>query len=1009
MELSNDWHKRTNKRLFDILGDILKDSQPPRPTLPPKPGLPQRSGVPSRPSHGYAIAEKAPEIVTAPGAYFPAKKGEVIPLVPRQAGGNVDPNLFQNKMTFEGMGSMDDAQSRRIQSITQDIERNRNIPTPPPPVAPVTPPPPVSQPVASPPVTPQAAPAQPLTWYQQRTQANLPENKPLNSYSPQQFVMQAPKQFKYKSGGSGFESDQRAAYDKQNKPYFDMINRIGQPQADTPLIPRQAGGGVDPSIPEGELNRLKALAAQQNRQNVAPSVPEPTEADRFLQRPTPTTENTALPKEALSSHYPAPRGRRWYIEARDPNGMREATYQGSRTLPTPTTENTALPRIDVTELERRVKALPQGATGNWGETGEQEMLSSHAPMEVRDPNGMREATYQGSRTLPAPTTASSEKIFDRGTGIEDWSIKKEVLPSGKTQYTIPGTQGTATVSPEEGKPPPGKPLGGYAPKIEGGTLSVIPTRETGASDTGQPAASRKAWDFPEYYDKISADRAKWTAPGYYEKALAERRAQPGGENVIGITPGYEQAERERYLAENPEAREKKYREAMVEQAREANKPMMDAYMKMIEQNQNIINGNYGNVMMSKRAKREARNAAIGNVAHLQDGLAQLMSGNTGMASGMYGADSRVEASEARGARGAGRNEWVDWGHGQKMNTRTGQVAGIPVKPDEKSPTELGLIQEASKVGPDGKPTEGAKEAQRVLDKQKQHKIDIASRGIIPMIGDIGRAVPGEKNEKALEGLDQGAQEMVRKIVNYDWKLPSGNVLREPYWQNILSRAASYDPSFSEREFDVRKKLRIDFTSGNASKNIRSLNTAVYHINTLKRAAKDLNNAPVQLWNKIANASLNAVGDPRVVAFNNAATAVAGELANVFKNTTGTDQEIKAWRENQNSSQSPKQINAGIDTVIELLGGRVGSVRSQYETGMGKPKDFRFFSPESRKILEGIGIDVNTLDPVGGTSMGGNKPAIESLGGNPQEKQGNVQETPIEKIWKKNPDGVWVQE
>ncbi len=45
----------------------------------------------SKPSHGYTIAETAPEIVTAPGVYFPARKGEVIPLESRQIGGEVNP------------------------------------------------------------------------------------------------------------------------------------------------------------------------------------------------------------------------------------------------------------------------------------------------------------------------------------------------------------------------------------------------------------------------------------------------------------------------------------------------------------------------------------------------------------------------------------------------------------------------------------------------------------------------------------------------------------------------------------------------------------------------------------------------------------------------------------------------------------------------------------------------------------------------------------------------------
>lgn len=45
-----------------------------------------------RPSHGYTIAEKAPEMVTAPGVYFPAEKGQVVPLQSRESGGEVSPS-----------------------------------------------------------------------------------------------------------------------------------------------------------------------------------------------------------------------------------------------------------------------------------------------------------------------------------------------------------------------------------------------------------------------------------------------------------------------------------------------------------------------------------------------------------------------------------------------------------------------------------------------------------------------------------------------------------------------------------------------------------------------------------------------------------------------------------------------------------------------------------------------------------------------------------------------------
>jgi len=68
--MRTDWYKNVNPGL-DRLTQLLSMAQP---------------------SHGYTVAERAPEIVTAPGIYLPATKGEVIPLQSRQEGGAVSPS-----------------------------------------------------------------------------------------------------------------------------------------------------------------------------------------------------------------------------------------------------------------------------------------------------------------------------------------------------------------------------------------------------------------------------------------------------------------------------------------------------------------------------------------------------------------------------------------------------------------------------------------------------------------------------------------------------------------------------------------------------------------------------------------------------------------------------------------------------------------------------------------------------------------------------------------------------
>lgn len=218
-------------------------------------------------------------------------------------------------------------------------------------------------------------------------------------------------------------------------------------------------------------------------------------------------------------------------------------------------------------------------------------------------------------------------------------------------------------------------------------------------------------------------------------------------------------------------------------------------------------------------------------------------------------------------------------------------------------------------------------------------------------GGANGATPlGVTGDEAIKDLAPDQQQMVKLLAAYKFPLPSGQALRTPYWQSLIGKVAAYDPSFDATQYQARQKLRTDFTSGQGARNIRSLNTAVGHLDTLSKAGTDLSNGSFPLWNAIANKGITAVGDPRVTRFNTAANAVESELASVFKGTGASDQEIKAWRSTLNDAQSPAQLKGAIDQAIELMNSRLGAMQSQWETGMGGPKDFQILNPRSKSII-----------------------------------------------------------
>lgn len=244
----------------------------------------------------------------------------------------------------------------------------------------------------------------------------------------------------------------------------------------------------------------------------------------------------------------------------------------------------------------------------------------------------------------------------------------------------------------------------------------------------------------------------------------------------------------------------------------------------------------------------------------------------------------------------------------------------------------------------------------------------AGRGVVP-------TKPGEFNASALDGLTQAQQDTVKAIVEY--RFPVSN-LRNKEMMALVQRAYAYDPTFDAKEYQTRAGVRRDFTSGKASQTILSLNTAVGHLNSLAKAANDLDNGSVQGWNKFRNALTTGLSDDsRVTKFNTTANAVAGELATVFKNTSGTDQEIKSWHDKISSSQTPKQLKDNIGEAIQLIGSRLEALNNKYEQGMGKKADFQLLSPKSREILKGLGVDVDKFDPASVTQKPAETPQRRS--------------------------------
>lgn len=219
-------------------------------------------------------------------------------------------------------------------------------------------------------------------------------------------------------------------------------------------------------------------------------------------------------------------------------------------------------------------------------------------------------------------------------------------------------------------------------------------------------------------------------------------------------------------------------------------------------------------------------------------------------------------------------------------------------------------------------------------------------------------------EAALSNYTEDVQKLASMYANYQAPIPTGFAMRDPKIRAAITLAPLINPAFDEKEYPKRFQVMKSFSSGLDAKNINSINTLVGHLDSLRKSAAALENTTVPLFNKAVNWMKTQSGNPTVKRFNMDLGAVESELANVFKGTGATDQEIKAWRERINAADSPQQLKSEIDEAITLMGSRLEAIRNKFIQGMGDARGLQILSPKSRSILSKIVGEerVEALDP-----------------------------------------------
>jgi hypothetical protein len=222
-------------------------------------------------------------------------------------------------------------------------------------------------------------------------------------------------------------------------------------------------------------------------------------------------------------------------------------------------------------------------------------------------------------------------------------------------------------------------------------------------------------------------------------------------------------------------------------------------------------------------------------------------------------------------------------------------------------------------------------------------------------------------EDPLAKYPQMVQTLAKQLKEYKVPLPSGMALANPRspWNMAIQAASESDPSFDASQYNTRRALRTDFTSGKAADNIRSLNTLIGHLGTLRENADALHNFSSVLTplNGPVNWVENKTGDARVKNFDLSGNIAASELRKAVGAGVSEAEMSKLEKDLVDHDASPDQFHGSINTAINMAASRIDALNTQYRQGMGgKSLDIPVLYPHAKAILQKLGRgDVAALD------------------------------------------------
>lgn len=205
------------------------------------------------------------------------------------------------------------------------------------------------------------------------------------------------------------------------------------------------------------------------------------------------------------------------------------------------------------------------------------------------------------------------------------------------------------------------------------------------------------------------------------------------------------------------------------------------------------------------------------------------------------------------------------------------------------------------------------------------------------------------------------ESLVEALKNYTLdpnKLPWG---MSKEWQAAKKRilaAAFWDANYDMKKYQAKQKFYNNWTSWAMNTNNNGIQTVTGHIMELKPALEALDNGNFQKFNELWNNANTQVWAPETNDAKLIATAVASEMAKVYKwgNAAATEAEIEDFKNMIQTKLSAGQQKGMIKTLASLMMSKIKANADSYKRTMESMPE-NIFDPEQTKFLKSQWVNV----------------------------------------------------